>query len=62
MVLSMVMTHIIKLIVLREIDMEDEYVYNKECTDCGDMTCAEVCFFYEDETYCEDCCPDGYGE
>ena len=44
------------------IDMEDEYVYNKECRDCGDMTCAEVCFFYKDETYCEDCCPQGYGE
>ena len=45
-----------------EIDMEDEYVYNKECVDCGDMTCAEVCFFYKDETYCEDCCPQGYGD
>lgn len=40
----------------------DEYVYSLECNDCGDMTCAEVCFFYKDETYCEDCCPDGYGE
>ena len=45
-----------------EIDMEDEYVYSLECNNCGDMTCAEVAFFYEDETYCDDCCPQGYGE
>ena len=39
-----------------------EYVYDRECADCGDMTCAEVFFFYEDEIYCEDCCPVVYGE
>ena len=38
------------------------YVYDLECNNCGDMTCAEVAFFYKDETYCDDCCPEGYGE
>ena len=42
--------------------MEDEYVCSLKCNNCGDMTCAEVAFFYEDETYCDDCCPQGYGE
>ena len=41
---------------------QDEYVYSLKCNNCGDMTCAEVAFFYEDETYCDDCCPQGYGE
>ena len=26
-----------------------EHIYDRECADCGEMTCAEVCFFYEDE-------------
>ena len=42
--------------------MEDEYVYSLKCNNCEDMTCAEVAFFYKDETYCDDCCPEGYGE
>ena len=45
-----------------EVLMEDEYVCSLKCNNCGDMTCAEVAFFYEDETYCNDCCPQGYGE
>ena len=43
-------------------DEEDEYVYNLKCNNCGAMTCAEKAFFYKDKTFCEDCCPDGYGE
>ena len=42
--------------------MTEEYVYDRECDDCGAKTCAEVAFFYEDKTFCEDCCPDGYGD
>jgi|TARA_B110000483_G_scaffold30536_1_gene37082 formylmethanofuran dehydrogenase subunit E len=42
--------------------IEDDYVYNLKCNNCGAMTCAEKAFFYKDETFCEDCCPDGYGE
>ena len=42
--------------------MEEEFVYDRKCFNCGAMTCAEVAFFYDDEVYCEDCCPDGYGE
>ena len=42
--------------------MTEEYVYDRECNDCGSMTCAEVAYFYEDKTFCEWCCPDGYGE
>jgi formylmethanofuran dehydrogenase subunit E len=42
--------------------MEDEYVYDRDCKDCGAKTCAEKAFFYNDETFCEDCCPEGYGE
>jgi len=38
------------------------YVYDRECDDCGAKTCAEVAYFYEDKTFCEDCCPDGFGE
>lgn len=38
------------------------YVYDKECDDCGAKTCAEVAYFYKDKTFCEDCCPDGYGQ
>ena len=42
--------------------MEKEYVYDRECSDCKSMTCAEVAFFDDDTIYCEDCCPEGYGE
>mgnify|MGYP000038259258 FL=1 len=38
------------------------YVYDRDCKDCGAKTCAEKAFFYNDETFCEDCCPEGYGE
>ena len=38
------------------------YVYDRDCKDCGAKTCAEKAFFYKDETFCEDCCPEGYGE
>jgi len=41
--------------------MTEEYVYDRECDDCGSMTCAEVAFFYDDKIFCEWCCPDGYG-
>jgi|DEB0MinimDraft_4_1074332.scaffolds.fasta_scaffold209602_1 hypothetical protein len=43
-------------------DEDEDYVYDRECDDCGAKTCAEVAYFYEDKTFCEDCCPDGYGE
>jgi hypothetical protein len=46
----------------KRIIMDQEYVYDRECDDCGAKTCAEVAYFYEDKTFCEDCCPDGYGE
>jgi len=42
--------------------MEDEYVYSLDCKNCGDKTCAEKAFFHKDETFCDDCCPEGYGE
>ena len=42
--------------------MTEEYVYDREFDDCGAKTCAEVAFFYEDKTFCEDCCPNGYGD
>jgi hypothetical protein len=46
----------------KRIIMDQEYVYDRECDDCGAKTCAEVAYFYEDKTFCEDCCPEGYGE
>jgi hypothetical protein len=46
----------------KRIIMDQEYVYDRECDDCGVKTCAEVAYFYEDKTFCEDCCPEGYGE
>lgn len=42
--------------------VQQEYIYDRECYDCGAKTCAEVAYFYEDKTFCEDCPPDGYGE
>ena len=44
--------------------MTEEYVYDRECDDCGSMTCAEVAFIPlgDDKTFCENCCPDGYGD
>ena len=38
------------------------YVYDRKCDNCGAKTCAEVAFFFDDKTFCEDCCPEGYGE
>ena len=38
------------------------YVYDRDCKNCGAKTCAEKAFFHKDETFCEDCCPEGYGE
>jgi len=42
--------------------VQQEYVYILDCKNCGDKTCAEKAFFHNDETFCDDCCPDGYGE
>ena len=44
--------------------MTEEYVYDRECEDCGAKTCAEVAFIPlgDDKTFCENCCPDGYGD
>jgi len=42
--------------------VEEEFVYDRKCFNCGAMTCIELAFLYDDEVYCEDCCPDGYGE
>jgi len=38
------------------------FVYDRDCNDCGAKTCAEVVFFHDDKVFCEDCCPEGYGE
>ena len=49
-------------------DMEDSkvecisYIYDRECFNCGDLAYAETGFIFKDELYCEDCCPEGYGE
>jgi len=32
------------------------------CCDCKEETNIYVCYIYEDDYYCELCCPDGYGE
>ena len=33
------------------------YVYDRECKDCGEKAYADT-----DELYCQDCCPESYGE
>ena len=38
------------------------YVYDRECFDCGELAYAENGFLYKGELYCQDCCPEGYGE
>ena len=38
------------------------YIYDRECPICGDLAYAETGFIFKDELYCEDCCPEGYGE
>tara|TARA_R100001594_G_scaffold140857_1_gene186309 strand:+ start:640 stop:810 length:171 start_codon:yes stop_codon:yes gene_type:complete len=32
------------------------------CADCGIETDIYVCHIFEDDYYCELCCPDEYGE
>ena len=38
------------------------YVYDRKCYNCGDLAYPETGFIFEDELYCEDCCPEEYGE
>ena len=38
------------------------YVYDRECFDCGELAYPETGFFFRDELYCGDCCPEEYGE
>ena len=38
------------------------YVYDRECKACGEKAYADTGFFFEDELYCQDCCPESYGE
>ena len=38
------------------------YVYDRECKECGEVAYAETGFFHNDELYCQDCCPEDYGE
>jgi hypothetical protein len=39
-------------------EVEDD----RECFNCGDTAYPETGFIFQDELYCEDCCPEGYGE
>ena len=34
---------------------------DRKCFNCGDTAYPETGFIFEDELYCEDCCPEGYG-
>tara|TARA_R110000851_G_scaffold134343_5_gene269602 strand:+ start:406 stop:567 length:162 start_codon:yes stop_codon:yes gene_type:complete len=40
----------------------DDTIYDRECDNCGNMTNAFVGFLKDNKIYCEDCCPDNYGE
>jgi hypothetical protein len=40
--------------------MEEEDI--RTCCECGEETSIYVCFIYDDDYFCEWCCPDGYGE
>jgi formylmethanofuran dehydrogenase subunit E len=45
-----------------DVELIDQYYdYNHNCDDCGAKTCSEEAFFYRDEIYCPNCCPDLYG-
>ena len=35
---------------------------DRKCFTCGDLAYPETGFIFQDELYCEDCCPEGYGE
>ena len=43
-----------------EMLMEEEDI--RTCCECGEETSIYVCFIYDDDYFCEWCCPDGYGE
>tara|TARA_R100001015_G_C4485617_1_gene64759 strand:- start:129 stop:257 length:129 start_codon:yes stop_codon:yes gene_type:complete len=42
--------------------MMEEVVVERKCESCGDMADVETGFIFKDELYCNDCCPEGYGE
>lgn len=35
---------------------------DRKCFNCGDTAYPETGFIFQDELYCEDCCPEGYGD
>ena len=35
---------------------------DRKCFNCGDTAYPETGFIFQDELYCEDCCPEEYGE
>ena len=43
-------------------DHYDDTIYDRVCDNCGEMTNAFVGFIQGFNIYCEDCCPDNYGE
>ena len=43
-------------------DHYDDTIYDRVCDNCGEMTNAFVGFLQGFKIYCEDCCPDNYGE
>lgn len=44
------------------VELIDQYYdYNKECKECGEKTCSEEAFFFKDDVFCPNCCPDLYG-
>ena len=43
---------------LSSLDVEDD----RKCFNCGDTAYPETGFIFQDELYCEDCCPEKYGE
>lgn len=52
-----------KMIQFSDIEIEIETVsHDRECFDCGGLAYAETGFIFQDNLYCQDCCPDGYGE
>ena len=43
---------------LNSLNVEDD----RKCFNCGDTAYPETGFIFQDELYCEDCCPEEYGE
>ena len=43
-------------------DHYDDTIYDRECDNCGENTNAFVGYLQSFKIYCEDCCPNNYGE